>query len=476
MSDGVFLVKARALSKKKIVRDGVWRFGCGLCLASLLWACAGSDSEETTVPDLKNRTVSGSIKSITGSQSEMNQWVVALVERESGISYAASLNAVGYYSIEGVDLDKVYTMVLMDPQFRFSAVLSHGGLEAGTIRQYFKTSAPLFPTLVHNGPIMSFTDAENLQWQDGKANDGDNDLIPDGREVTGLRLLDKDSDRDGVDNSIDPDIDGDGVANWFDADDDNDGILDAFDADANGDDTPDLNQTLGDQYFPSKIDYIAVQVMQDVLDDQSLGTTLTITAKVDPESEVKEIRLRAPSSLMEGAKAQTFNIDRGELSEVAWDGVLVDDGLNEDGTAKDMTFARRVRLATGKVPRASQVIFVQREFEEGESVRRMEFPYTFPNMVTGAISGSYVAASRQVTLTGAPFGGITEFRWSVHVFDASGYKVFSSEPVPGTISSYTIPSSTLEAGKSYTARIVATALERIPSFPSWVIRSASFNL
>lgn len=465
-------MKARPLSKEKI-----WRgLGLGLCLSLSLWGCAKGSSEEEETPDLKAKTVTGSIKSITGTQSEMNQWVVALVERDTGISYAASLNAVGYYSIEGVDLDKAYTMVLLDPQFRFSAVLSHGGIEDGTIRQYFKTTKPLFPTLVHNGPIVSFTDAENLQWQDSKAKDSDSDLIPDGREVTGLRLAEKDSDGDSVDNSVDPDIDGDGVANWFDADDDSDGILDAFDADANGDETIDLNQTLGDQYFPREIDYIAVQVMQDVLDDQSLGTTLTFTAKVSAKADVKTIRLRAPSSLTEGARAQQFNVDRGEATEVAWDGVLVDDGLNEDGTASDKTYARRIRLAAGKVPRTSQTVFVQSETEDENGTRRREFPYTFPAMVTGAISGTYSAAARQVELVGAPFGGITEFRWSVHVYDASGYKVFSSEPIAGGIGTYILPNGTLEEGKSYTARIVATALERIPSFPSWVIRSASFNL
>ncbi|MFY7928911.1 MAG: hypothetical protein ACOVS5_08560, partial [Oligoflexus sp.] len=59
---------------------------------------------------------------------------------------------------------------------------------------------------------------------------------------------------------------------------------------------------------------------------------------------------------------------------------------------------------------------------------------------------------------------------------ASSIKVFASEPIDGTTPTYTLPEGVIDAGKSYTARLVATAIDRIPSFPSWVIRSASFAL
>ncbi len=465
------------MNAKPLIKRKIFALQLVLLLPTLLLGCGKGESDDDAVPeDLANKIITGSIKSITGTQSEMNQWVLAMIERDSGITRAAVVNAVGYYTIEGIDLAKTHTMVLLDPQFRFSAVLTYAGQEVNSVRQYFRTTQTLFPTIVHNGPIISFTDASSMKWQDNRASDSDGDQIPDGTETVGLRLAAKDIDNDAIDNSVDSDIDGDGVANWFDADDDNDGILDAFDPDANGNDTLDLNETVGDLYFPEEIKYIAVQVMQDVLDDQSLGTTLTFTAKIPDEDPPEGIRVRAPASLIDGSRALQFNVEKGELNEVAWDGVLVDDGLNEDGAAGDKTFARRIRLAAGKVPKAHQVLFIQTERGAGPDLRRKEFAYTFPPMVSGAISGTYAADTRLVTLSGAPFGGITEFRWSVHLYDASAFKVFSSEPIPGGIGSYKIPSGVMDAGKSYTARIVATALERIPSFPSWVIRSAPFNL
>lgn len=471
-------MKAGPLSKRKL-RTSL------LCVAWLIQACGGgSDSESTALSPLQSLT--GSIKSITGSQSEMNQWVLALVQRDTGIAHVGVVNAVGNYAIPGVELSLAHTFVLLDPQFKLAAVLSSAGADSNKVRQYFRAGQALLPSLVHNGPIITYTDQSGLSWESQQANDTDADLIPDGMDLASLRLLDKgsdalalaaaDSDGDGIDNSTDSDIDGDGIANWFDGDDDGDGTVDAFDADTNGDTEADLSQAIGDLYFKEFVQYMAVQVSQDVQEDQSLATSLTVTAKLHEAGDPSAMKVRVPKVLSEGAKAIVFSQERGEAIESAWDLSLADDGLNEDGAAQDRTYARRIKLATGIVPKAKQVIFIQYQTGSDDSLRTREFAYTFPDLVTGVIKGNYDTATKTVSLEGTPFATVTDYRWSVHIYDASSYKIFSSAPIPGTTATYVIPNGILEAGQSYTARIVATAFERIPSFPSWVVRSASFTL
>ncbi|MFY7928912.1 MAG: hypothetical protein ACOVS5_08565, partial [Oligoflexus sp.] len=77
-----------------------------------------------------------------------------------------------------------------------------------------------------------------------------------------------------------------------------------------------------------------------------------------------------------------------------WDLTLVDDGTSEDGAADDLTYARRVQLRNGSVPRANQVLFLQHVTTQGSTVSISEFPFTFPNMVTGVIRGTYDQATR----------------------------------------------------------------------------------
>ncbi len=462
-------MKAGLLSKRKI------RVAACLLLF-FACACGGKSSSDSSPAISVGQSLSGSIKSITGSQAEMNQWVLGLVERDTGIAHVGVVNAVGNYTIPGVDLSLPHTFLLLDPQYKLAAVLATAGSDPNRVKQYFLTTKVQLPALVQNGPIITFTDGSGLTWADQYALDSDGDLIPDGKDLPSLRLLGTDSDGDGIDNDDDSDIDGDGIANWFDGDDDGDGTLDAFDDDANGDSVPDLTQSQGDLYFKNFVRYLSVQVSQDVQEDESLATSLTFTAKLFDAAKPAALRVRAPKVLTDGAKAVSFSVERGESTETVWDMTMVDDGLNDDGAEKDQTYARRVKLAAGVVPKSNQVVFIQYETGSDASLRTREFAYTFPNLVTGVIKGTYDNATRVVTLEGTPFGDITTYRWSVHIYDAASYKVFSSEPLLGSIGTYTIPTGVLEPGQSYTARIVATALERIPSFPSWIIRSATFAL
>lgn len=447
-------------------------------LLVMLLGCtkASSESDESAATSPSGETIKGAIKSVTGSQSEMNQWVLALVERDTGIAHSGVINAVGNYTIEGVDTSVAYTLVLLDPQYRFSAILTYAGLNPGKVRQYFAITASRLPTLVHNGPIINFTDFSSVDWEKNEAADSDDNLIPDALEVSGSLASTIDTDGDGETNDLDGDIDGDGLPNWFDSDDDDDGIPDAFDPDADADEVTDLSQDHGDQYFPRIVKYIAVQLVQDVQGDGSLASTLMLTSQLMEDEKATSVLVKGSSTLFTDADAVQFDPTTGDASLSSWDQTLLDDGNNEDGEANDGTFARRVELASTAVPKANQVFFVQVTQGSGDSRIVNEFPFTFPSMVTGVITGSYTRATRKVTLTGAPFGTVTDFHWSVHVYDANGIKVFASEPIAGTSETYILPSGATDAGETYTARIVATAIDRIPSFPSWVMRSGSFNL
>lgn len=447
-------------------------------LILMLLGCAqgSSDSGGEAATSPAGETIKGSIKSVTGSQSEMNQWVLALVERDTGIAHSGVINAVGNYTIEGVDTTVAYTLVLLDPQYRLSAILTYAGLNPSKVRQYFAVTESRLPTLVHNGPIINFTDFSSVAWEKNEAADSNDNLIPDALEVSASLATTVDTDGDGETNDLDGDMDGDGLPNWFDSDDDADGVPDAFDTDANGDEIADLSQDNGDQYFPRIVKYLAVQLVQDVQGDGSLASTLMFTTQLQEDEKATSVLVKGSSTLFTDAAAVLFDPSTGVASLSSWDQSLLDDGNNEDGEADDGIFARRVQLSSTAVPKANQVFFVEVTQGAGEGLIVNEFPFTFPSMVTGVITGSYTSATRKVTLTGSPFGTVTDYHWSVHVYDAAGIKVFASEPIAGTSDNYTLPTGATDAGETYTARIVATAIDRIPSFPSWVMRSASFNL
>jgi hypothetical protein len=471
------IVEGRVLSKRNLSQ---------MLLAVLLLGCANgsSDSGSAAATSPSGETIKGSIKSVTGSQSEMNQWILALVERDTGISHSGVINAIGNYTIEGVDTSVPYTLVLLDPQYRFSAILTYAGVNPGTIRQYFAIGENRLPTLVHNGPIINFTDFSSIAWEKNEAADANGNLIPDVMEASaglvtpGLAgtATTVDTDGDGLTNDVDGDIDGDGLPNWFDPDDDNDGIPDAFDTDANADEVADLSQDIGDQYFPRLVKFLALQLVQDVQSDGSLASTLMFTVRLWEDEVATSVLVKGSSTLFAGASAVQYDPNTGDAALSSWDQTLLDDGNNEDGEAGDGIFTRRVQLASTAVPKANQVFFMEVTQGSGDTRMVHEFPFTFPSMVTGVITGAYTSETRKVTMTGSPFGTVTDFHWSVHVYDANGIKVFASEPIAGSSTSYTLPTGATDEGETYTARIVATAIDRIPSFPSWVMRSASFNL
>lgn len=456
-----------------------------VCFLLLLAACGGGgkDDSATTSPETgvvqqaagTETIFTGSIKSVSGSQSEMKDWVVVLLNYDNSISSVGVVNAAGNFSLPSVISSDRYTMALLDPDYKLQAVLTAPAEAPKLLRQVFKLAGTQLPILVHNGPVISFTNTVNVTFETPTIDDQNDDLIPPGQElVSGASGEDKDL--DGIPNISDPDIDGDGLINVLDLDDDGDGISDVFDDDANGDLTLDVNQNLGDLYFTKLLNFLSVQVLQDTKADGSFETSLLLTTKTRSDATPNSIKIRGATTLLEGASSIRVDPETGDSIVAPWDLSLVDDGLNEDGAASDGTFVRRVKLGNGLLPRAKQMLFFQFEDLVKDVARVRELPFIFPSVVSGAISGTYDLASRTVSLVGTPFGTETKFRWWVDIFDSSGKKVFSSAPIAGTASTYVIPSTVMQTGVTYTAKIVATTPERIPSYPAWIVRSASFNL
>jgi hypothetical protein len=167
-----------------------------------------------------------------------------------------------------------------------------------------------------------------------------------------------DTDNDGIRNGDgDPDIDGDGLINGFDSDVNGNGILNIFDPDANGDAIPDTAQTNSELYYKQGLEYGFIQVVQQVKAG-TLSTQLVFTAKVRPDIKDATITVRGPNSLLENAQAQAINPDTGAVSTSLWDRALLDDGVNQDGIAKDLIYGRSVILADGKSLKGNQVLFI----------------------------------------------------------------------------------------------------------------------
>lgn len=429
------------------------------CLGACRNAGESPDSAETPTS-----TISGVVKSSGGSQAEMASWVVVFVERDTGIAQHGVLGSQGEYAIESLRLDMPQTILLLDPFFRLAAVTSAAGTDTNSIKQYFTSDQTNLPSLVHQGSVIKFSEVSSVFFATNAAADSDGDLIPNGMDGDTATL-----DSGGTAYSSNFDIDGDGIVNWFDDDDDGDGLADVFDIDADGNEYLDLSETTGQYYFSSVLDFIAVQVVQDVQADSSLLTSLILSAKVSSAASVASISVEGASLLFEGATTA----DSSDGSSKTWDGTLADDGFNEDGGEGDFLYARTVTLAAGVSPMAGQVLFFKANDAAGLPTG---FPYSLPRITSGVISATYDVGTRTVSKVGSPFGSSSTYSWSLHVFDAAGTKVYGSEPIEGSVSTFTIPSNILGSTQSYTAQLVASTLEPINSYPIWAVKSVRFSL
>jgi hypothetical protein len=468
-------------------------------VASLLLACGNSGESPTSSNALPAVvTVRGSIASESGNQSDMQGWIVVLVDKATEACIVSEVDAAGLYTLKGVTASKTYTLVLLSPTYVVSAVLSHPGLVTNTVRQYFAITAATLPRLIHKGPIVTLQSEVGVTIQKDAATDLNGDGIPDGIanvigiELSGARMLTggplggfaltaapkstTDYDKDGLRNVVDPDIDGDGLPNGFDSDDDGDGLYDIFDQDSDGDVIADSLQTDNDLYFPLGLEWLMTKFEMTPNDDDTFKSTLTFFAKVRGDGPLPSaVQVRGPIDLVT-ANIEAVSED-GSIIEQAWDKLLLDDGASEDAAADDLLFARKIVLPESKLPAFHQVTFVQLAYGSGDDQWFLEFPYTFAPVTPKAIKSTYQKFSGQISLTGNPFGDIQDFMWRANVYDAeTGLKVYTTEAKFGTDRAVTLPTDRLEVGKTYQYDVTAQVLDRVPGYVAYSINSPRQDL
>lgn len=410
------------------------------------------------------QNVTGTITSQSGTPAQMRSWAVALFERDSGVARASDADTSGILRWNKVSFDSIQTGVLLSPDYLVQSVMAMPSTKANTVKQFFQIGSTVLPQLVQKGAAMSFRTNTGINIQDQKSSDTDGDGSPDGVGSLGLTaasfaLTDRDS--DGFPNETDIDIDGDGLINSVDGDADGDGVLDVFDVDANANDIPDSQETIGSHYFNQGIEYFTVKYEQG-----TAANTLLFVVKVRDGLSPTSVKIKGPSSLLDGSTAI-------EGSSGAWDLTLVDDGANGDGAAKDLLYARKVQLGSGKTPRVNQMLFAQVTFGTGDSAFTIDYPWLFPNLSLSAITTSYDSSKREITLSGNPFGSdVQTFVWSVTLTNASGLKVYESSPLFGSTRTLTIPANIMQSGATYTYEAVAQTLDKIPGLPAMAVRSA----
>jgi hypothetical protein len=466
------------------------------CLEPL--ACSKTKGDSASTDEAASAApiqVSGVVRDDTGELSELSGWSIVFTERDTGICRVATLDALGAYQITGFNPARAHTISLLSPSSHLESVLAVTATQAQTVFQFFKLTGSIMPTVVHAGSMLYFADTKPITMQTDVAADSDGDLIPNGMddvlrlvpssEKPGLFLAEVDTDQDKIVNSKDPDLDGDGIVSWLDSDDDGDGIIDVFDLDANGDGVADNLSNegyFGSNYFSEGVEYAVVQVSQQTLEDGSVQTTLVFVAKAREGFAHSAVKIRIPSELVDGAMAVTTDPVTGEQSQTAWDGTLLDDGKNNDDGVGDRIYGRAVRLASGKAPKPNEVFFFKFESTASGVTSATDFPYTIPAVESGSITAAWDPETLTVTVGGDLFidfatgAQVTDYGWAMHLFNSKGLKTFSSDPIAGSSTQYTLYPSRLEEDETYTAYLVAKSLGKVAGYPAWIIKSVTFNL
>jgi hypothetical protein len=331
------------------------------------------------------------------------------------------------------------------------------------------------PRLIHRGYVVSPQSSDGITLDTETVNDTNGDGAPDGSTVLGLAgLSGVDLDQDGVGNEIDPDIDGDGLLNVFDNDDDADGAEDVVDTDANGNLLVDTAETYGDQYFQTGVDFMATSLEVKPQSDGSTKTYLIFSTKVRAGAVPLSVQVRGPTSLLNGSTIEASD----STPASAWDKLLLDNGASEDGFEKDGIYARKVLLASGRVVRPFQSIFLQLAFGSATDPVFAEFPMTFPNIDLGSLAFSFSTSTRTVVKSGAskPFGDLTSYNWSVIINNSDGIKIYESPLTAGTTDSLVIPDKLLQSGSTYSFQATAQLLDRIPGYPAFVVYSTASDV
>jgi len=435
-----------------------------IAFAALQLKCSGGGGGSGGGGAVEAAQVTGTIASQTGNTGDFEGWIMLLVNKDTGESRFSEISSSGSYAFNQVDMGSVYTLVLLNIDYRVASILSWVAAdEDNKVYQYFSLKENSIPRVIHKGPSMELSDLEAVTVSTITAKDSDGDGIANGMESdTSLYFQLADEDSDEINNEDDTDIDGDGLLNWFDSDDDNNGTIDVFDSDANSDLVNDSNQTNSDHYFGTDVEYIAVQYFIDADSNRSIRMVAKMGATFSPAA----VTIKGPDDLFDESTVLT-PAEGGDEESGIWDNTLGDDGSSYDDSASDKLYGKKVKLKTGKYPKTSQVILVS--VDMGAYTR--EFPFTFPDVTAGSVSFTY--SSRVITKSGSPFGeDQTSYMWAASIYNSDSNLVHASASIDGETSTYTIPAADVPSGTTYKGKIFAKSYERVSGYPAYVVESS----
>ena len=463
----------------------------------LLWipSCGNSGNSltgEPSHPASSHTTISGSVSPQSGTQGDLAGWFLALIDKNSNIARMATVSSSGLFSFPRVYPDTSYTIGIFSPNHILRGVLAHPSETDLKVHPYFSISGTnTLPKLIYKGLTLSWQDTAGIIPGPELVSDADGDGIPEGvlKElantsfglIRGFRLgASADTDSDGRPNHSDSDDDDDGIIDLFDSDDDGDladtgeQLWDVFDADANGDGKPDAQQQLPPVHYPRGANY-AFAKFEMIPNGQGFNRFMTMVLKLHPSNNERlaSVQVWNPETLP--AILQNSTIIR-DGSRTPWNGLLADDGQSEDGGPDDRVYGVKVQLRSEAMPEANQAIALELRYQTWSEVFIHVFPGIRPNPVLPAYNPPTRAITFHTNPDNPPYGRVNTFRWIIVVYetDSEGTDtvVYTSQPVAGSETSFTLPGNILSPRQSYKYKVIAQSLDIIPGHAVYKIESA----
>ncbi len=426
---------------------------------------SGNDSEDSL--PLKN--IAGSIKGSTGRQSDMVNWTLLTLEKTTQITRSAVIDISGTFSLEHVREDRAHTIILLSPDHLLRSILSIPTTSTTVINQYFTGTPTQLPPLVERGPIVIFGSFDGIIPVDEAVNSDRGDGIPNaayGDQGYGL-----------IDSASGSPLDLRGLPESFNPNRNANGVLDVFETDINRNNIADTAEGFGPNFFAEGLEYAALQYE---LSTDSIGTEtaqIIFTAKLKPDSIAQDIKIFGSSNITSGATTTSGT------STVAWDQTLLDDGASDDSLAGDRIFGRRITLGSATRLKSFEVVlFEPRRIDaetapSSQSIAGAKYPVTAPPLTLSALSTPlWDSVTRTINRVGNPFGTITDYNWSVTIFDANGKLTYSSAAIAGTEDTFVVPENAFDSTGTFTAKVTAKCQEQVPGFSFFVVTSPSVSL
>ncbi|NBQ53816.1 MAG: hypothetical protein EBU49_09580, partial [Proteobacteria bacterium] len=154
-----------------------------------------------------------------------------------------------------------------------------------------------------------------------------------------------------------------------------------------------------------------------------------------------------------------------------------------DSLAGDRIFGRRITLGSATRLKSFEVILFEPRRSDAETapgsapVAGSKYPVTAPPLTLSALSTPvWDSVTRTINRVGNPFGTITEYQWSVTIFDVNGKPVYSSSAIAGTEDTFVVPENAYDATGNFTAKVTAKCQEQVSGFSFFVVTSPSVSL